>query len=98
LGGDTDPKVAELVDLLRVLVPGGMLVTLPSWLVADVPCGLVRVPVADAPPGRLVLAWREQDHRPLVASFVSAVLGSTGGETDGETEGNSGTRSQGTMS
>jgi uncharacterized protein YndB with AHSA1/START domain len=30
--------------------------------------------VTDAPPSRLVLAWNEQDRRPLVASFVAAAL------------------------
>lgn len=47
---------------------------LPRSLVPTVPPGLVVIPVVDAPPSRLVLAWHEQDRRPLVAAFVAAVL------------------------
>jgi hypothetical protein len=32
------------------------------------------VPVTDAPPSRLVLAWNSRDRRPLVALFVTSVL------------------------
>jgi tRNA (guanosine-2'-O-)-methyltransferase len=35
--------------------------------------------VTDAPPSRLVLAWNEQDRRPLVASFVAAALAGSRG-------------------
>jgi DNA-binding transcriptional LysR family regulator len=56
-------------------MPGaGMIGVLPRSLVEPAPAGLVCVPVTDAPPSRLVLAWNEQDRRPLVASFVAAAL------------------------
>ncbi|UQT53668.1 hypothetical protein M4V62_00435 [Streptomyces durmitorensis] len=54
-----------------------MIGVLPRSLVAPVPHGLACVPTTDAPPSRLVLAWNEQGRRPLVASFVTAALGST---------------------
>ncbi|MBI0297979.1 LysR family transcriptional regulator [Streptomyces sp. PRKS01-29] len=74
-GGDgTGPEVADVVQLLHMITVSRMIAVLPRSLVEPVPAGLVRVPVTDAPPSRLVLAWNEQDRRPLVASFVTAAL------------------------
>lgn len=76
-GGDgTGPEVADAVQLLHMITVSRMIGVLPRSLVEPLPAGLVGVPVSDAPPSRLVLAWNEQDRRPLVVSFVSAVLGS----------------------
>ncbi|MFD7622894.1 LysR substrate-binding domain-containing protein, partial [Streptomyces sp. NPDC059802] len=75
-GGDgTGPEIADVVQMLQMIAVGRMIGVLPRSLVEPVPAGLVCVPVADAPPSRLVLAWIEQDRRPLVASFVAAALG-----------------------
>lgn len=75
-GGDGDgPEVADVVQLLHMITLGRMIAVLPRSLVEPVPAGLVRVPMADAPPSRLVLAWNEQDRRPLVAAFVAAATG-----------------------
>ncbi|GAA2142936.1 LysR family transcriptional regulator [Actinomadura napierensis] len=73
-GGGTGPEVADAVQLLHMVTVGRMIGVLPRSLVEPVPPGVVRVPVSDAPPSRLVLAWNEQDRRPLVASFVAAAL------------------------
>ncbi|MFI8850016.1 LysR family transcriptional regulator [Streptomyces sp. NPDC053499] len=70
----TGPEVADVVQMLQMVTVGRMVGVLPRSLVEPVPAGLVRVPVTDAPPSRVVLAWTEQDHRPLVASFVAAAL------------------------
>ncbi|MFC8075056.1 LysR family transcriptional regulator [Streptomyces sp. NPDC057307] len=70
----TDPEIADVVQMFQMITVGRMIGMLPRSLVEPVPAGLVRVPVADAPPSRLVLAWTEQDRRPLVASFVAAAL------------------------
>ncbi|MFE7565513.1 LysR family transcriptional regulator [Streptomyces sp. NPDC057539] len=70
----TDPEIASVVQMLQLVAVGRMIGMLPRSLVEPVPAGLVCVPVADAPPSRLVLAWAEQDRRPLVASFVAAAL------------------------
>ncbi|MBD2893002.1 Hca operon transcriptional activator HcaR [Actinomadura sp. RB99] len=81
-GGDgTGPEVADAVQLLHMVTVGRMIGMLPRSLVEPLPPGLVGVPVTDAPPSRLVLAWNEQDRRPLVASFVAAALES--GRQDG---------------
>lgn len=75
-GGDgSGPEVADAVQLLHMIRMNRMIGVLPRSLVEPAPAGLVCVPVTDAPPSRLVLAWNEQDRRPLVASFVAAALG-----------------------
>ncbi|MEG8183085.1 LysR family transcriptional regulator [Nocardia terpenica] len=74
-GGDaTAPEVADVVQMLHMIAVSRMIAMLPRSLVEPVPPGLVCIPVVDAPPSRLVLAWNERDRRPLVASFVAAAL------------------------
>ncbi|MEU6586915.1 hypothetical protein [Nocardia sp. NPDC046763] len=77
-----------MVQLLHMIAVDRMIGVLPRSLVEPVPAGLVCVPVTDAPPSRLVLAWNEQDRRPLVASFVTAALGTreVGGDTRDRTD------------
>jgi DNA-binding transcriptional LysR family regulator len=74
-GGDgTGPQVTDVLQMFHLITVSRMIAVLPRSLVEPVPAGLVCVPVIDAPPSRLVLAWNEQDRRPLVASFVAAAL------------------------
>ncbi|MEU6479829.1 LysR substrate-binding domain-containing protein [Streptomyces sp. NPDC047017] len=74
-GGDgTGPEVVDVVQLFQLITVGRMIGVLPRSLVEPAPPGLTCVPVTDAPPSRLVLAWNEQDRRPAVASFVTAAL------------------------
>jgi DNA-binding transcriptional LysR family regulator len=73
-GDGTGPEVADVVQALHLITLGRMIAVLPRSLVEPAPDGLACVPVTDAPPSRLVLAWNEQDRRPLVASFVAAAL------------------------
>ncbi|GAB3968256.1 LysR family transcriptional regulator [Actinoallomurus acanthiterrae] len=74
-GGDgTGPEVTDVIQLFHMITMRRMIGVLPRSLVEPAPDGLVLVPVTDAPPSRLVLAWNEQDRRPLVASFVAAAL------------------------
>ncbi|MFD2466301.1 LysR family transcriptional regulator [Amycolatopsis silviterrae] len=70
------PEVADVVQLLHLVSLGRMVGVLPRSLVDQVPPGVLCVPLADAPPSQLVLAWNEQDRRPQVASFVTAALAS----------------------
>ena len=77
-GGDgTGPEVADVVQLVDMIKLGRMVGVLPRSLIEPMQAGVVCVPVLDAPPSRLVLAWNEQDRRPLVASFVAAALTAT---------------------
>ncbi|MBP0461681.1 LysR family transcriptional regulator [Streptomyces montanisoli] len=78
-GGGTGPEVADVVQMLNMIAVGRMVGVLPRSLVEPVASGLVCVPIADAPPSRLVLAWNEQDRRPLLAAFVAAALRACGG-------------------
>ncbi|MBF6061441.1 LysR family transcriptional regulator [Nocardia terpenica] len=74
-GGDAAaPEVADVVQMLHMIAVSRMIAVLPRSLVQPVPPGLICIPVVDAPPSRLVLAWNERDRRPLVASFVAAAL------------------------
>ncbi|WP_055564268.1 LysR family transcriptional regulator [Streptomyces atriruber] len=76
-GGDgTGPEVADVTQMLHMITVSRMVGVLPRSLVEPVPQGLACVPVTDAPPSRLVLAWNERDRRPLVAAFVAAAVGS----------------------
>ena len=74
--GGTGPEVTDVLQMLNMITVSRMIGLLPRSLVDPVPAGIVCVPVADAPPSRLVLAWNENDRRPLVASFVAAALAS----------------------
>jgi DNA-binding transcriptional LysR family regulator len=73
-GPGTGPEVADVVQMMHMITVGRMIAVLPRSLVEHLPSGLRCVPVADAPPSRLVLAWNEQDRRPMVTSFVTAAL------------------------
>jgi DNA-binding transcriptional LysR family regulator len=74
LEGETlpGPEVADVLQMFHLVMLGRMIGVLPRSLVDPVPAGLICVPVTDAPPRHLVLAWDERDRRPLVASFVAA--------------------------
>jgi DNA-binding transcriptional LysR family regulator len=43
-------------------------------LAEPIPAGLACIPVADAAPSRLVVAWSQLNRRPLIASFVDAAI------------------------
>ncbi|WP_344612916.1 LysR family substrate-binding domain-containing protein, partial [Dactylosporangium salmoneum] len=73
---DDGPEVADVAQLLHLIAAGRMVAVLPRPLVEPVPLGIVLVPVAEAPPGRLVIAWRSHDLRPLVRHFVEAAVAS----------------------
>jgi DNA-binding transcriptional LysR family regulator len=76
---DAGPEIADVVQLLQLITVSRVIGVLPRSLVEPLPPGLVAVPIADAPPSRLVLAWNTHDRRPLVASFVAAALEARGG-------------------
>ena len=74
-GDESTPgAVTDVLQLLHMIAVSRVVEVLPRSLVPQLPGGVVLVPVADAPPSHLVLAWNEHDRRPLVASFVRAVL------------------------
>ncbi|WP_405666512.1 LysR family transcriptional regulator [Streptomyces sp. NBC_01166] len=72
--GGTGPEIADVAQMMQMIVLGRTIAVLPRSLVEPVPPGVVCVPVTDAPASHLVLAWPETDRRPLVASFVEAAV------------------------
>jgi DNA-binding transcriptional LysR family regulator len=74
----TGPEIADLPQMIQMIVLGRTIALLPHSLVAPTPPGLVCVPVTDAPPSRLVIAWSQLDRRPLVAAFVAAAVAAAG--------------------
>jgi DNA-binding transcriptional LysR family regulator len=77
-GEGTGPEVADAAQLFHLIALNRMIAVLPRSLAEPVPAGLICIPVTDAPPSRLVLAWNSRDRRPLVASFVTAALAASG--------------------
>ncbi|SEP50454.1 LysR family transcriptional regulator [Amycolatopsis saalfeldensis] len=75
---EAGPEITDVVQLLQLITVSRLIGVLPRSLVEPVPPGLFAVPIADAPPSRLVLAWNSHDRRPLVASFVAAALEARG--------------------
>lgn len=51
------PEVADVPQLIPMIVLGRTIAVLPRSLAGPVPAELVCVPVTDAPPNRLVIAW-----------------------------------------
>ena len=65
------PVVRTIQECLRTAAWNGTLVIAP--LGQALPEGLVCVPLADRPPSRVVLAWRDDNPSRLVRSFASLV-------------------------
>ncbi|WP_067895872.1 LysR family transcriptional regulator [Nocardia vaccinii] len=88
LPGDegTGPEVSDVVQMMHMISVDRMIAILPRSLVENTPADLVCIPVADAPPSHLVLAWNEHDHRPSVTSFVAATLRACGHSSQMHTE------------
>ena len=66
------PEVADVPQLIPMIVLGRTIAMLPRSLIGPVPAELVCVPVTDAPPSHLVIAWSHLNQRALVTSFVEA--------------------------
>jgi DNA-binding transcriptional LysR family regulator len=73
-GAGDGPEVADMPQLIPLITIGRTIAVLPLSLVGPLPAELVCVPVTDAPPSRIVVAWSRLDRRPLVASFVDAAV------------------------
>ncbi|MBD0734274.1 LysR family transcriptional regulator [Streptomyces sp. CBMA29] len=72
------PEVADVPQMVQLIVLGRMVAVLPRSLAEPAHPGLVCVPVIDAPTSRLVVAWSRRDDRALVASFVRAAVAAAG--------------------
>ncbi|MFF1926136.1 LysR family transcriptional regulator [Streptomyces sp. NPDC058221] len=74
VAGGSGPEIADVAQLTQMIMLGRTIAILPRSSVEPVHPGLVHRPVTDAPPSRMVIAWSQLDHRPLVASFVDAAV------------------------
>ncbi|WP_406092159.1 LysR family transcriptional regulator [Streptomyces sp. NBC_01013] len=72
--GGSGPEIADVAQMTQLIVLGRTIAVLPRSSVEPAHPGLVHRPVTDAPPSRMVIAWSQLDHRPLVASFVEAAV------------------------
>ncbi|MEZ0112011.1 DNA-binding transcriptional LysR family regulator [Catenulispora sp. EB89] len=72
--GSAGSEVIDVVQMLHMIAAAGVIEVLPRSLVSSLPPGVVCVPVLDAPPSHIVLAWNDHDRRPSVAAFVTAAL------------------------
>ncbi|MCP2256649.1 DNA-binding transcriptional regulator, LysR family [Streptoalloteichus tenebrarius] len=68
----TGPEVTDTAQLSQLVALGRVVAVLPESLLAPLRPELVCVPVLDATPSTLVLAWPEQSRSPAVAAFVRA--------------------------
>lgn len=68
------PEIEDVLQMIHMITLGRTIGMLPRSLVEPLPPSLVCIPVVDATPNRLILAWSELDRRPLVASFVAAAV------------------------
>lgn len=68
------PEIADGPQMIQMIALGRTIAMLPRSLAEPVPPGLVCLPVTDATPSRLVIAWSPVNRRSLVATFVEAAV------------------------
>ena len=72
--GALGPEVTDLGQLMQLIALHRLIAVVPDSAVSLLPRGLVSVPVVDAPPTTLVVAWPEQAKDPALAAFVRVSL------------------------
>ncbi|MEU7326714.1 LysR substrate-binding domain-containing protein [Streptomyces griseoviridis] len=80
-GDSRGPQVHDLVQLLHLIALRRMVAVLPSSIRGQLRDDLVAVPVDDAEPTTLVLAWPEHATSPALAPFVRAAAAVAGKAT-----------------
>ncbi len=80
-GGSPGPEVHDLGQLLHLIALRRMVAVLPSSIRDQLRDDLVAVPVDDAEPTTLVLAWPEHATSPALAAFVRAAAAVAGKAT-----------------
>ncbi|MCW2140115.1 LysR substrate binding domain-containing protein [Actinoplanes cyaneus] len=81
-GGSPGPEVHDLGQLLHLVALRRMVAVLPSSIRDQLRDDLVAVPVDDAEPTTLVLAWPEHATSPALAAFVRAAAAVADRATD----------------
>jgi DNA-binding transcriptional LysR family regulator len=73
----TGPEVADMAQLTQLIALGRVIAVMPPSAAGAPHPDLVYVPVTDAQPSRLVLAWLESSRSPLIEEFVRAATEAT---------------------
>ncbi|GAA3642588.1 LysR family transcriptional regulator [Nonomuraea antimicrobica] len=77
--GDADglegPEVRDAGQLMQLIAMGRTVAVLPESVRAYLGGDVVCIPVLDAPPTAMVIAWPEQSRSPALAAFVRAATG-----------------------
>ncbi|MGV9641167.1 LysR family transcriptional regulator [Streptomyces sp. NPDC003514] len=76
------PEIHDLGQLLHLIALGRMVAVLPCSIRGQLRDDLVAVPVDDAEPTTLALAWPEHATSPALAAFVRAAATVAGGRRD----------------
>jgi DNA-binding transcriptional LysR family regulator len=71
MSGD-GPEVRDSAQLMQLIALGRTIAVLPESARTSLNAGLVAVPVLDAAPTTVVLAWPERSRSRSVAAFVRA--------------------------
>jgi DNA-binding transcriptional LysR family regulator len=72
------PEAADIGQMNQLIALGVAITVLPRSLAAPIGPGVVCVPVADADPSQLVVAWPEHHGSPLAPLFVEAAVDAVG--------------------
>ncbi|MEO3854309.1 LysR family transcriptional regulator [Acrocarpospora sp. B8E8] len=72
LSQDGGPEVRDAGQLMQLIVMGRTIAVLPESACAYLGGDVVYVPVLDAPPITMMIAWPEQSRSPALAAFVRA--------------------------
>jgi DNA-binding transcriptional LysR family regulator len=70
------PEVGDLGELIPLVRLGRAVAILPRSLVSECPADVRLVPVTDAPPSHLAVAWRTDDRRESIAALIRAAVAS----------------------
>ncbi|MFB9239779.1 LysR family transcriptional regulator [Plantactinospora siamensis] len=79
------PLVRDSAQLMQLVALGRVVVVLPASVRSRTRPGLVCVPVLDAPPSTVVLAWPERSRSRAVAAFVRAATDAAASRHDHQT-------------
>ncbi|GAA2999939.1 LysR family transcriptional regulator [Streptosporangium longisporum] len=74
-GGADGPEVRDAGQLMQLIAMGRTVAVLPESARAYAGGDVVCVPVLDAPPTTMLLAWPEKSRSPALAAFVRAATG-----------------------
>jgi DNA-binding transcriptional LysR family regulator len=66
------PEVRDTAQLMQLIALGRAVAVLPESMLSGLGKDLVAVPVPDAPPTTVMIAWPERSHSLAVAAFVRA--------------------------